>query len=54
MFTVQLISLQQYFPILMPCNITRYYRSVIAQTLLLCDVLASLIRINVPKEQVTV
>jgi len=49
MFTVQLISLQQYFPILMPCNITRYYKSVIAQTLLLCDVLVSLIRINVLK-----
>ena len=45
----QLISLQQYFPIFMPCNITRYHTSVIAQTLLLCDVLASLIRINVLK-----
>ena len=49
MFSIQLISLQQYFPILMPCNITRYYKSVIAQTLVLCDVLVSLIKIDVLK-----
>ena len=33
-FIIQLIFLQQYFPIPIPCNITRYCTSVIAQVLL--------------------
>ena len=33
-FIIQLIFLQQYFPIPVPCNITRYCTGVIARVLL--------------------
>ena len=45
-FIIQLIFLQQYFPIPVPCNITQYCTGVIAQALGLRDILATMMCFN--------